>query len=63
MELSVVPVASKNINRGEIPADRTVPTFKFKGPLEPEHAKAIGALIVTVVDCSVVPPGPVQLNV
>jgi len=44
-------VASKNIKKGEIPAERTVLTFKDSGPLEPEHAKAIGALMVTVVDC------------
>ena len=63
IEVSVVPVASKNIKKGEIPAERTVLTFKVKGPLVPEHAKAIGALIVTVVDCCVLPPGPVQFRV
>jgi hypothetical protein len=46
-----------------MPEERTVLTFKVSGPLEPEHAKAIGAVIVTVVDCWVVPPGPVQFKV
>jgi hypothetical protein len=58
-----VLVASKNIKKGEIPVERTVLTFKLSGPLEPEHAKSVGAAIVTVVDCWALPPGPMQFRV
>ena len=63
IEASVVPVASKNIKNGEIPEVRTALTFSESGPLVPVHANAVGTLIVTVVDCWVLPPGPVQLRV
>ena len=63
MEVSVVPVASKNIKNGETPAVRMALTFRVSGPLVPVHASTVGTLIVTVVDCSVLPPGPVQLRV
>ena len=35
IELSVVPVASKNTNSGEIPVSRTIFAFKVSEPLEP----------------------------
>ena len=63
IELSVVAVASKNIKNGEMPVDRTVLTFNVRGPLVPVHANVAGTLIVTVVDCWVLPPGPVQFRV
>jgi hypothetical protein len=65
-EESVVAVASKNINKGETPDERTVVTLRANGPLVPlqEPAPAVtGALTATVVDCCVLPPGPVQFNV
>ena len=74
IEESVVPVASKNTKRGEIPDARVIPAFKVNGPLVPvQEAAAVGAgvpvgalvaaLTDTVVDCTVVPPKPVQVRV
>jgi hypothetical protein len=40
IELSVVPVASKNTNSGEMPAARTAFTFRLSGPLVPVQATA-----------------------
>jgi hypothetical protein len=34
---SVVPVASRNTNSGEMPLDRVTFAFKVKGPLDAEH--------------------------
>jgi hypothetical protein len=64
IEESVVPVASKNTRNGEIPDTRTALAFNANDPLVPvQLAPALGSLTVTVVDCCVLPPGPVQFNV
>ena len=69
IELSVVPVASRKTNSGEIPVERTVLTFKARVPLVVEQAPAGAALVsvgdatVTVALCVAVPPAPVQLRV
>ena len=63
IEESVVPVASKNINNGEIPEPRTALALSVRGPLPAEQATPLEPLIVTVVDCVALPPGPVQLSV
>ena len=63
---SVVAVASKNTRKGEMPDERTVDTLRANGPLAPVQEPApavIGALTATVVDCWVLPPGPVQFKV
>ena len=64
-ELSVVPVASKNTNSGEIPAARTVLTLRLSGPLEPEQEPVGGGveLTATAADWVAVPPAPVQVSV
>jgi hypothetical protein len=63
--LSVVPVASKNTNSGEMPAARTACTFKLSGPLVPEQANPAGApdATATVTLCVADPPAPLQLKV
>jgi hypothetical protein len=66
IELSVVPVASKNTSKGAMPEERTVVTFSAKEPPEPvqEPASALTVeLTATVVDCWVLPPAPLQLKV
>ena len=67
IELSVVPVASKNTRSGEIPVSRTTLAFRVKGPLVPEQDKPAGAptggLTVTVADWVALPPVPVQVIV
>ena len=72
IELSVVPVASKNTRSGEIPVSRTALAFRVKGPLVPEQDSPVGgttggggeaALTATVVDCWALPPAPVQVSV
>ena len=63
-EESVVPVASKNINSGEMPTARTVVTFNAKGPVVPvQPAAAEGAVTVIVVPALAEPPEPVQVIV
>lgn len=56
---SVVAVASKNANSGEIPAARVNFAFRFKLPLVAEQDER---LIATVAALCVVPPDPVQLK-
>ncbi len=56
---SVVAVASKKANSGEIPAARVNFAFRFKLPLVAEQDER---LIATVAALCVVPPAPVQLN-
>jgi hypothetical protein len=71
IELSVVPVASKNTRSGEIPVSRTALALSVRGPLVPEQDSPVGttagggeaALTATVVDCWALPPAPVQVNV
>ena len=64
---SVVPVASKNTKKGEMPVSRTALAFSVNEPLVAEHAGPLGgltaAMIATVTDCWVLPPVPVQLRV
>ncbi len=52
--LSVVPVASKNINNGEITGPRTTFAFKVSGPLVPVQDDPVGGglleVTVTVAD-------------
>jgi len=54
IEESVVPVASKNTNSGDIPTSRTAFAFSTSGPLVAEHAKPVGGgvleLTLTVAD-------------
>ena len=66
-DVSVVPVASKNTVRGEIPEERGMLARRVKAPLLPVQLAAagvagalVGVLTATVVDSWVVPPGPVQ---
>jgi hypothetical protein len=70
IELSVVPVASKNTNSGEMPAARTAFTFRLSGPLVPEQANPAGGAVATatvttatVTLCVADPPAPLQLKV
>jgi hypothetical protein len=70
IELSVVPVASKNTTNGEIPVSRTALAFSVREPLVPEQDKPVGtggdgedALTATVADWVALPPVPVQFNV
>jgi hypothetical protein len=66
IEESVVPVASKNTNSGEMPETLTAVALSESVPPVPVHELApavTGALTATVADCCVLPPGPVQLNV
>ena len=64
IEVSVVPVASKNIRNGDIPEARTVLTFKVKGPLVTGQATPLTADVTdTVTLRAVVPPAPVQVRV
>jgi hypothetical protein len=70
IEVSVVPVASKNIRNGETPVVRTVLTFSVRGPLVTGHATPLtgggaeGAeAIDTVTLCVAEPPVPVQTRV
>ncbi len=66
IDVSVVPVASKNTKNGEIPVLRTAFTLSVSGPLVPEQDKPVGggvALTVTVADWVAVPPAPVQVSV
>jgi len=37
--------------------------LSVKEPLVAVHDDAVGALIVTVADCAVLPPAPVQVSV
>jgi hypothetical protein len=66
-EESVVPVASKNTKKGEMPVPRTAFAFSVNEPLVAEHAEPLGGVAggvtVTVTDCWVLPPVPVQLRV
>ena len=66
-ELSVVPVASKNTKKGEIPAPRTIFAFKVSVPLVPVHDKPVGGGVLeatdTVTDWLALPPAPVQVIV
>jgi hypothetical protein len=48
IEVSVVPVASKNTKNGDIPAVRTVLTFSVRGPLVAEQAGPFRSLVVRV---------------
>jgi len=68
----VVPVASKNTKKGEMPVSRTALAFRTSGPLVAEHPKLVGgggdggevpALTLTVADCAALPPDPVQVSV
>jgi hypothetical protein len=43
-ELSVVPVASKNTNSGEIPTSRITLAFSVNGPLVPVQVNAAGGV-------------------
>ena len=68
IEVSVVPVASKNIRNGETPVVRTVLTFSVRGPLVTGQATPLtgaeGAeAIDTVTLCVAEPPVPVQTRV
>ena len=68
IEVSVVPVASKNIRKGETPKVRIAVTFRVSGPLLTGHAApAVGggeaAATETVTLCAVDPPVPVQVSV
>ena len=68
IEVSVVPVASKNIKNGEMPVVRTVLTFSVRGPLLTGHATPLtgggaGEAIDTVTLCVADPPVPVQTRV
>jgi hypothetical protein len=66
IDVSVVPVASKNTNNGEIPVLRTAFTLSVSGPLVPEQDKPVGGeapLTVTVADWVALPPAPVQVSV
>ena len=64
---SVVPVASKNTRKGDMPVSRTAATLRVRGPLVPVHDRAVGALTgaltVTVADCVALPPVPVHVSV
>ena len=65
-EVSVVPVASKNTRKGEIPEVRTVLTLRVSGPLVTGQAAPLtGAAEATdtVTLCAIVPPVPVQVRV
>jgi hypothetical protein len=57
--VSLVPVASKNANSGEIPDERVSFAFSVNAPLVEAQD---GRLIATVADLRVVPPAPVQLK-
>ena len=66
-DVSVVPVASKNTMRGDMPVVRGMLALRVNGPLLPVQAAIapvtgvlVGGLTVTTVDCCVVPPEPVQ---
>ena len=68
IEVSVVPVASKNIKNGEMPVVRTVLTFSVRGPLVTGQATPLtgaeGAEATdTVTLCVAEPPVPVQTRV
>jgi hypothetical protein len=66
IELSVVPVASKNTKNGDMPEPRTAFTFRVSGPLVPEQDEPVGGgveLTVRVADLVAVPPAPVQVSV
>ena len=65
IELSVVPVASKNTRNGEIPAPRTALAFNDSEPFVAEQDEPVGGveLTLTVTDWVAVPPAPVQLSV
>ena len=71
IEESVVPVASKNINNGEIPEARSAFALSVSEPLEPVHEAAVGgddggalaAATVTVTDWLALPPVPAQVRV
>jgi hypothetical protein len=70
IEVSVVPVASKNTKKGEIPVSRTALALSVSEPLVPVQDKPVGtggggeaALTATVADWVTLPPVPVQFNV
>ena len=65
IEVSVVPVASKNIKKGDTPAVRIAVTLSVSGPLVTGQATPLtGAADATdtVTLCAVVPPAPVQVS-
>ena len=64
LEVSVVPVASKNTSKGEIPVSRTALAFSVSEPLVPEQDRPAGGggePTVTVADWVALPPAPVQV--
>ncbi len=65
--LSVVPVASKNTNSGEIPVSRTIFARNVNVPLVPVHDIPVGGGVLeatdTVADWLALPPAPVQVIV
>jgi len=67
IEESVVPVASKNINKGEIPEARAALAFSVSPPLVAVHDAPLGggvlAVTDTVADWLALPPVPVQVRV
>ena len=70
IELSVVPVASKNTRSGEMPTSRTTFARSVSEPLVPLHDSPVGgggggalAATVTVADWLALPPVPVQVKV
>ena len=66
IELSVVPVASKNTKNGETPVSRTALALRVSEPLVPVQDKPVGggvlAVTVTVADWLALPPVPVQVR-
>jgi hypothetical protein len=66
-ELSVVPVASKNTNSGEIPVSRTIFARRVSVPLVPVQDNPVGGGVLeatdTVADWLALPPAPVQVIV
>ncbi len=65
IELSVVPVASKNTKNGETPELRVAFTLSVSVPLVPVHDEADGGVLETetVTLCDAVPPLSTQVKV